>query len=29
MKKPGKRKALLVNWEGPYAFMKYNNNNKG
>jgi len=26
MKKLGKRRALLVNWEGPYAFMKYNNN---
>jgi len=23
MRKPGKRRALLANWEGPYAFMKY------
>jgi hypothetical protein len=23
MKKLGKRRALLVNWEGPYAFVKY------
>jgi hypothetical protein len=23
MRKLGKRKALLANWEGPYAFMKY------
>jgi hypothetical protein len=23
MKKLGKRRALLANWEGPYAFMKY------
>jgi len=23
MKKPRKRRALLTNWEGPYAFMKY------
>jgi hypothetical protein len=23
MKKPGKRRALLTNWEDPYAFMKY------
>jgi hypothetical protein len=22
MKKPRKRRALLANWEGPYAFMK-------
>jgi hypothetical protein len=24
MRKPRKRRALLGNWEGPYAFMKYN-----
>jgi hypothetical protein len=23
MKKPRKEKALLANWEGPYAFVKY------
>jgi hypothetical protein len=23
MRKPRKRRALLTNWEGPYAFMKY------
>jgi hypothetical protein len=23
MRKLGKRRALLANWEGPYAFMKY------
>jgi hypothetical protein len=23
MKKPGKRRALLANWEGLYAFMEY------
>jgi hypothetical protein len=23
MKKPGKKKALLANWESPYAFVKY------
>jgi hypothetical protein len=23
MKKPWKRRELLVNWEGPYAFVKY------
>ncbi len=22
-RKLGKRRALLVNWEGPYAFLKY------
>jgi hypothetical protein len=23
MKKPWKKKTLLVNWEGPYTFVKY------
>jgi hypothetical protein len=23
MKMPRKRRALLANWQGPYAFMKY------
>ncbi len=23
MKKLGEKRALLANWEGPYAFMKY------
>jgi hypothetical protein len=23
MRKLGKKRALLANWEGPYAFMKY------
>ncbi len=25
MKKPRKKKALLVNWERPYTFVKYKN----
>jgi len=25
MGKPGKKRALLANWEGPYAFVKYKN----
>jgi hypothetical protein len=27
MKKLGKRKALFANWEGPYAFVKYKDEN--
>jgi hypothetical protein len=23
MKKPGKKRALLANWEGSYTFVKY------
>jgi hypothetical protein len=23
MRKPRKKRPLLANWEGPYAFMKY------
>jgi hypothetical protein len=23
MRKPRKKRALLANWEGPYAFVKY------
>jgi hypothetical protein len=27
MKKLGKRRALFANWEGPYAFVKYKDEN--